>query len=95
MKKRNTLKGDEYGEWLDSKLTPLGKTDVSNTGKEVLLLMIQDLEILPQKFFSSPMRRCLETFIGSWDYVFEKFPELINKEKNIESQNVQKSARNI
>lgn len=80
MNKWSILNGDEYGEWLDSKLTPLGQTQVSNIGKEVLLPMIEDLGFLPDKFFSSPMRRCLETFIGSWNHVFNKYPNLLNRD---------------
>ena len=66
------LEGDEYGEWVDSKLTPLGKKQVSNTGLNVLLPIIQDLGFLPHIYFSSPMRRCLETFIESWTPVFRE-----------------------
>ncbi|CCK68288.1 uncharacterized protein KNAG_0A06270 [Huiozyma naganishii CBS 8797] len=64
------LNGDEFGEWVDSKLTPLGYTQVKQVGKNVLLPMINELGFLPHKFFCSPMRRCLETFIGSWTNVF-------------------------
>lgn len=64
------LDGDEYGEWLDAKLTPLGKKQVQDTGDKVLLPIVQELNMLPHVFFSSPMRRCLETFIGSWNTVF-------------------------
>ncbi|CAI4044996.1 hypothetical protein N7582_003412 [Saccharomyces uvarum] len=60
------LSGDEHGEWFDSRLTPLGKEQVRGTGTNVLLPMIKQLGMLPHVFFSSPMRRCLETFIESW-----------------------------
>lgn len=60
------LSGDEHGEWLDSKLTPLGKDQVRRTGSNVLLPVTKQLGMLPHVFFSSPMRRCLETFIESW-----------------------------
>ncbi|CAI4044596.1 hypothetical protein SKDZ_11G0870 [Saccharomyces kudriavzevii ZP591] len=69
------LSGDEHGEWLDSKLTPVGKDQVERTGSNILLPMIKQLGILPHVFFSSPMRRCLETFIESWT------PVLIGIEK--------------
>lgn len=64
------LNGDEYGTWNDSKLTPLGKKQVITTGEEILLFIINQIGILPHKFFCSPMRRCLETFIESWTPVF-------------------------
>lgn len=83
MKKWSILNGDEYGEWLDSKLTPLGQNQVSNAGKEVLLPMITELGFLPHAFFSSPMRRCLETFIGSWNHVFDAFPELVEGKSSL------------
>lgn len=67
------LEGDEHGEWVDSKLTPLGKKQAFNTGSKVILPIIQDLGFLPHIYFSSPMRRCLETFIESWTPVFCKF----------------------
>lgn len=67
------LEGDEHGEWVDSKLTPLGKKQVFNTGSNVILPIIQDLGFLPHIYFSSPMRRCLETFIESWTPVFCRF----------------------
>ena len=35
------LSGDEHGEWLDSRLTPLGKDQVRRTGSNVLLPMIK------------------------------------------------------
>lgn len=66
------LDGDEHGEWLDSKLTDLGQGQVQSTGHEVLTPIIEELQILPHVFFSSPMRRCLETFIGSWGGIFAK-----------------------
>ncbi|CAL9728414.1 probable phosphoglycerate mutase Pmu1p [Monosporozyma unispora] len=84
MKKWSILNGDEHGEWLDSKLTPLGQEQVSNAGKEVLLPMITDLGFLPHMFFSSPMRRCLETFIGSWNHVFNTYPELIKGQASLQ-----------
>ncbi|CCH59718.1 hypothetical protein TBLA_0B09030 [Henningerozyma blattae CBS 6284] len=65
------LDGDEYGEWLDSRLTPLGKKQVSRTGKEVLLPMVKGLGKYPDVYFSSPMRRCLETYVGSWGQVYK------------------------
>lgn len=65
------LNGDEYGQWNDSKLTPLGKKQVITTGEEILLPIINQIGILPHKFFCSPMRRCLETFIESWTPVFK------------------------
>lgn len=66
------LDGDEHGKWLDSKLTDLGKGQVQETGLEVLSPIIEELQMLPHVFFSSPMRRCLETFIGSWGGIFTK-----------------------
>lgn len=66
------LDGDEHGCWLDSKLTDLGRKQVKDTGSEVLSPMIEQLQMLPDVFFSSPMRRCLETFIGSWSDIFSK-----------------------
>ncbi|CCD25022.1 putative phosphomutase NDAI_0E02060 [Naumovozyma dairenensis CBS 421] len=66
------LNGDEFGEWLDSKLTPLGVRQVQTIGEEVLLPIFKDLGILPHVFFSSPMRRCLETFIESWTCIFNE-----------------------
>ncbi|CAL9728416.1 probable phosphoglycerate mutase Pmu1p [Monosporozyma unispora] len=70
------LNGDEYGDWVDSKLTPVGKDQVRGTGDTVLLPMIQSLGFLPHVFFSSPMRRCLETFIESWTQVFQEYEPL-------------------
>lgn len=70
------LSGDEHGEWLDSKLTPLGKDQVRRTGSNVLLPMAKQLGMLPHVFFSSPMRRCLETFIESWTPVLAETQEL-------------------
>lgn len=67
------LDGDEFGDWVDSKLTPVGKKQVGETGALVLLPIIEGLGFLPHVFFSSPMRRCLETFIESWTPVFEKY----------------------
>ncbi|CAI4034642.1 hypothetical protein SMKI_11G0900 [Saccharomyces mikatae IFO 1815] len=69
------LSGDEHGEWLDSRLTPLGKDQVRRTGSNVLLPMIKQLGMLPHVFFSSPMRRCLETFIESWTPVLAEVPK--------------------
>ncbi|CCF57948.1 hypothetical protein KAFR_0D03000 [Kazachstania africana CBS 2517] len=66
------LNGDEHGMWLDSKLTPVGKKQVTQTGSDFLAPLIEDIGILPQAFFSSPMRRCLETFLESWNQVFER-----------------------
>lgn len=66
------LDGDDYGEWVDSKLTPLGKQQVTETGSHMLLPIVDDLGFLPDVFFSSPMRRCLETFIESWTPVFQE-----------------------
>lgn len=70
--KWSILEGDEYGEWLDSKLTAVGQTQVSDTGEYVLSPIIDQLGFFPHIFISSPMRRCLETFIGSWSHVLSK-----------------------
>lgn len=64
------LDGDEHGNWLDSKLTDLGQRQVQATGSGVLSPIVKDLQLLPHVFFSSPMRRCLETFVGSWQDIF-------------------------
>ncbi|CAL9728415.1 probable phosphoglycerate mutase Pmu1p [Monosporozyma unispora] len=74
-----SLPGDENGYWVDSKLTELGQKQVSETGSQVLLPIVLQLGFLPHKFYSSPMRRCLETFIGSWGEVFSAKTDLINK----------------
>lgn len=83
MKHYSILDGDEHGEWLDSKLTHLGQTQVSNTGKNILVPIVKDIGFLPHRFFSSPMRRCLETFIWSWNHVFEQHDELKGNELNV------------
>ncbi|QLL30555.1 hypothetical protein HG536_0A03730 [Torulaspora globosa] len=71
------LVGDEYGDWLDSKLTALGKEQVEKTGLQVLAPMVGHIEALPDVFFTSPMRRCLETFIGSWGDIFRRNNEYL------------------
>lgn len=70
--KWSILNGDEHGEWLDSKLTPVGQNQVSDTGENILVPIIEQMGFLPHIFISSPMRRCLETFAGSWCHVFNK-----------------------
>ncbi|QLG72595.1 hypothetical protein HG535_0D03030 [Zygotorulaspora mrakii] len=60
------LEGDEYGSWVDSRLTPVGKKQVQATGEELFSPIVKSLGSFPHIFFSSPMRRCLETFVGSW-----------------------------
>ncbi|QLQ78121.1 hypothetical protein HG537_0A03680 [Torulaspora globosa] len=72
------LEGDEHGTWVDSKLTPVGRDQVEKTGLEVLAPMIDHIQALPDVFFTSPMRRCLETFIGSWGDIFHKNNEYLN-----------------
>lgn len=72
--------GDQYGSWVDSRLTPLGKKQVQSTGEQILLPIVESLCLLPQVFFSSPMRRCLETFVGSWTPVFENYKHLASGE---------------
>lgn len=64
-----SLPGDEHGSWVDSKLTDLGQRQVSETGSQILLPIVLQLGFLPHKFYSSPLRRCLETYIGSWGEV--------------------------
>lgn len=71
------LDGDQYGNWLDSKLTDVGREQVGNTGLEVLAPIVENLQTLPDAFFSSPMRRCLETFIGSWSDIFQKNNQIL------------------
>lgn len=65
------LDGDEHGDWFDAKLTPLGQEQVQEIGSTILKPMCQEVG-LPQIFYSSPMRRCLETFIESWSQVFDQ-----------------------
>ncbi|CCK68287.1 phosphoglycerate mutase family protein KNAG_0A06260 [Huiozyma naganishii CBS 8797] len=77
------LNGDEHGEWLDSKLTPVGQEEVKNTGLSTLLPMVDSLQILPHKCFSSPMRRCLETFTSSWTHVFQEHKELLPENNTV------------
>lgn len=65
--------GDQYGDWVDSRLTPLGKKQVADTGVRYLLPLTSRLGgARPDVFFSSPMRRCLETFAESWKPVFSR-----------------------
>lgn len=64
------LDGDEYGNWVDSRLTPLGKKQVSDTGVQHLVPLTTDLHCMPDRYFCSPMRRCLETLAESWKHVF-------------------------
>ncbi|KAL3229021.1 putative phosphoglycerate mutase PMU1 [Nakaseomyces bracarensis] len=66
------LDGDEYGDWVDSRLTPLGKKQVGETGALHLEPLTKKLGGLPDLFFSSPMRRCLETFAESWKPAFSR-----------------------
>lgn len=72
------LEGDEGGSWLDSRLTEVGRNQVSNTGEEILVPLVDQIGFLPHIFFTSPMRRCLETFVYSWNHVFTKYPEMID-----------------
>ena len=67
------LDGDEFGSWFDAKLTPLGREQVRSTGADVLWPIVDALGVLPHKYFSSPMRRCLETFMFSWSEVYERW----------------------
>ncbi|CAH02486.1 putative phosphomutase [Kluyveromyces lactis] len=54
---------------VDAQLTELGKQQVRSTGKELLLPMVEKIGF-PEKFYSSPLRRCLETYMESWGQVF-------------------------
>lgn len=65
------LNGDEYGEWIDSRLTPLGRKQVEATGSDILVPLVDEMGFLPHRFFSSPLRRCLETFMKSWNCVLQ------------------------
>lgn len=79
-----SLEGDEFGPWIDSRLTPLGQEQVENTGASILVPIVKDLDKIPDKFFSSPLRRCLETYIGSWGKVFANQPEAQESKVNVE-----------
>lgn len=74
-----SLPGDEYGSWVDSKLTDVGQRQVSETGSQILLPIVLQLGFLPHKFYSSPLRRCLETYIGSWGEVFSVQPDMVEE----------------
>ncbi|EDO19619.1 hypothetical protein Kpol_1018p158 [Vanderwaltozyma polyspora DSM 70294] len=69
------LDGDEYGNWVDSKLTPVGKKQVQTTGVNVLYPLTREIGFQPHAFFSSPMRRCLETFAESWNACFQQLSQ--------------------
>ncbi|SCW00692.1 LAFE_0C09846g1_1 [Lachancea fermentati] len=64
------LDGDEHRHWLDAHLTPLGIEQARDTGALILSPMCKELG-LPDVFYCSPMRRCIETFIGSWSQILE------------------------
>ncbi|KAI8394687.1 Histidine phosphatase superfamily (branch 1) [Nakaseomyces glabratus] len=64
------LEGDQYGSWLDAELTPLGKKQALEAGQTYLTNLTDGLQLLPHKFFVSPMRRCLDTYIREWEPVF-------------------------
>lgn len=68
-----SLLGDKYGSWVDAQLTPLGEGQVMMTGSKILVPIAKQLGFLPHRFFSSPLRRCLETYIGSWNEVLTRF----------------------
>ena len=67
------LDGDEFGSWFDAKLTPLGIEQARSTGANVLWPIVHALGFLPHRYFSSPLRRCLETFMYSWSEVYERW----------------------
>ncbi|GMM53637.1 putative phosphomutase [Maudiozyma humilis] len=73
------LDGDDGGSWLDAHLTALGKDQVRDTGRTVLLPLVQQLGFLPHRFFNSPMRRCLETFAYSWGQVLASEPHTLTR----------------
>lgn len=59
------LDGDSTSSWFDAHLSPVGITQVERTGS---LIFEKELgpDIVPDAFYSSPLRRCLETFKYSW-----------------------------
>jgi len=89
------LEGDEGGSWLDSRLTDLGKQQVSETGRTVLVPIVDQLGFLPHIFFNSPMRRCLETFAYSWNHVFTKHPELMFDSKIVTNNVIENLRENL
>ena len=66
------LNGDQDGNWFDAELTPLGKKQALETGNTYLTNMTDGLQRLPDKFFVSPLRRCLDTCIREWEPIFAK-----------------------
>ncbi|XDT05878.1 Histidine phosphatase superfamily (branch 1) [Nakaseomyces glabratus] len=66
------LDGDQYGNWFDSELTPLGKKQALEAGQTYLTNLTDGLQRLPDKFFVSPLRRCLDTCIREWEPIFAK-----------------------
>lgn len=89
------LDGDEGGSWLDAHLTDVGKEQVSETGRTVLLPLAQQLGFLPHKFFNSPMRRCLETFAYSWGQVLAHEPQLMDGDSVITNKVIENLRENL
>ncbi|KAH3899718.1 related to Probable phosphomutase PMU1 [Saccharomycodes ludwigii] len=61
------LNGDGELEWFDAHLTELGIKQVERTGS--LIFNGQLDGVVPDVFYCSPLRRCIETFHNSWNQV--------------------------
>ncbi|AMD21800.1 HFL056Cp [Eremothecium sinecaudum] len=68
------LDGDEFGTWDDALLTPTGIQQASSVGVKNFVPIVRELGI-PEAFYSSPLRRCLQTFALEWTPVYEAFKE--------------------
>ncbi|AGO10202.1 AaceriAEL304Cp [[Ashbya] aceris (nom. inval.)] len=67
------LDGDEHGIWADAQLTPKGQQQASAASEQVGAL-VRALGV-PERLYSSPLRRCLETFIEAWAPVAQHISE--------------------
>ncbi|AAS52380.1 AEL304Cp [Eremothecium gossypii ATCC 10895] len=67
------IDGDEYGTWVDAQLTPKGHQQASASSEHVGAL-VRALG-MPERLYSSPLRRCLETFIEAWAPVAQYISE--------------------
>ncbi|AET40502.1 putative phosphomutase Ecym_6108 [Eremothecium cymbalariae DBVPG len=67
------LDGDGNITWLDARLTPQGVEEQIDAARTWLVPMVNEIGV-PQRFYTSPMRRCLETYIKSWGQVYDHLP---------------------
>lgn len=88
-----TRPGNAIMEWIDAALTPEGIRQSSELSNSWAVQLSSNRAPLPESFYVSPMRRCMETYFYTWKNITDFSPRPIVKEDAREAIGISTSSK--